>query len=88
MLDETAAAVDAQIDAVGRHSELQLARDARSEVAAAQSRRKEQHVRANIAGSDAGPLPASLGAVTGIAATSTGNLVISVENAVLDVLLH
>jgi hypothetical protein len=43
---------------------------------------------AGLIGTKLGPLPASLGAVTSIAMTSTGNLVIGVENSILDVLLH
>ena len=45
MLHQPAALVDAEVDAVGGHPVLELACDARAEVAVAQGRRKEQHVR-------------------------------------------
>src|SRR6185312_8078546 len=45
VLNQPAASVDPEIDAIGGHPVLELSGDARSEVAAAQSRGEEQHMR-------------------------------------------
>ena len=64
-LDQAAGTIDPEADAVAGHAELELARDARSEIAAVRGRRNEEDVRAQLFDDGTHGMAPELGVVVG-----------------------